>query len=281
MKVSGFTIVKNAIKYNYPVKEAILSILPMCDEFVVNVGDSEDCTLDVINSIQSPKIKIFGRKWDFNKGSTELADQTNFALSKCSGDWAFYIQSDEVVHEKDLKVLEKMMLKYSNDNSVEAIRFRYFHFYNSFYRYRIDRGWYQKEDRIIKNNGMIKSTKDAKGFVKINGKDIKRIISPCFIYHYGWVQSESKMKERQVNAANIGFGCFKETEKNSEYNFHDLDRFPIYFGTHPKVMERRVKEDGKSAEDFRHIKRMHFWNPLLWFRIRYKTFVRNKKSLPK
>ena len=89
------------------------------------------------------------------------------------------------------------------------------------------------------------------------------------------------MKERQANAADIGFGYFKEAEKNSKYSFYDSNSFPIYFGTHPKVMGGRIKKDKKSTEDFRHIKKMHFWNPLLWFRIRYKTFVRNKKSLPK
>jgi glycosyltransferase involved in cell wall biosynthesis len=199
MKISGFTITKNAVKYNYPLKESILSILPICDEFIINLGESEDGTLELIKSIQSSKIKVFQTKWDFSKGSEELANQTNFALSKCSGDWAFYLQNDEVVHEKDLEVLAKIMQNKLKDDNIDVIRFRYFHFYSSFYRYRIDAGWYQKENRIIRNNNTIKSTGDAKGFKRLDEKDLKRFFSPCYIYHYGWIQNENKMKERQSN----------------------------------------------------------------------------------
>ena len=59
MKVAGFTIIRNAIKFDYPVVEAITSILPICDEFVVAVGNSDDETLQLIKQIDSPKIKIF------------------------------------------------------------------------------------------------------------------------------------------------------------------------------------------------------------------------------
>jgi len=58
MKVSGFTVIRNAIKYDYPVSEAITSILPFCDEVIVAVGNSSDGTLDLVKQIESPKIKI-------------------------------------------------------------------------------------------------------------------------------------------------------------------------------------------------------------------------------
>ena len=40
MRVSGFTFIRNAIHYDYPIVEAIHSILPLCDEVVVAVGNS-------------------------------------------------------------------------------------------------------------------------------------------------------------------------------------------------------------------------------------------------
>jgi len=58
VKVSGFTIIRNAIKYDFPVVECVSSILPICDEFVISVGKSEDNTLDLIRSIDSKKIRI-------------------------------------------------------------------------------------------------------------------------------------------------------------------------------------------------------------------------------
>ena len=60
MKVSGFTFIRNAIKYDYPIVEAIQSILPLCDEVVVAVGNSEDDTLALIQNID-PKITLLTR----------------------------------------------------------------------------------------------------------------------------------------------------------------------------------------------------------------------------
>jgi hypothetical protein len=44
MKVAGFTFIRNAVKNDYPVVEAITSILSICDEFVVALGNSDDGT---------------------------------------------------------------------------------------------------------------------------------------------------------------------------------------------------------------------------------------------
>ena len=48
MKVCGFSFIRNAVKYDYPIVESIRSILPICDKFVVAVGNSEDNTLQLI-----------------------------------------------------------------------------------------------------------------------------------------------------------------------------------------------------------------------------------------
>ena len=141
MKISGFTIVRNAVKFHYPVVASITSILPICDEFIVNVGDSDDGTLELVRSIKDPKIKIIQTVWDMTQGSAVLSEQTNIAFSHCAGDWAFYLQTDEVVHEADLPRLRSCMRRYWHDPSVDALRFKWLHFYGSYYRYRIDHGW--------------------------------------------------------------------------------------------------------------------------------------------
>ncbi len=106
MKVSGFSFIRNAIQYDYPIVEAIQSILPLCDEFVIAVGRSEDQTLSLIQSIQSDKIRIIETVWDdsLREGGRVLAVETDKALAAIApdSDWAFYIQGDEVVHEKYL-----------------------------------------------------------------------------------------------------------------------------------------------------------------------------------
>lgn len=281
MKISGFTIARNAVKFNYPLLESIHSILPICDEFIVNIGDSEDGTLKLIQSIQSPKIKIIQNKWDLTQGAEVLSYQTNLALKECRGKWAFYLQSDEIVHEKDLPRIKYFMDKHMDDPKVDVLRFRWLHFYGSYFRYRIDEGWYQKQDRIIKNNGTVESCGDAFGFRRKDGKDLRRINTGCFIYHYGWVQSNEVMAERRKNAEKIGFDTLKENERKDAHNYANLEQFPVYTGSQPAVMKDRIKQHHVSQEDLAQINRDNWWNPLWLLKIRVKTGSRHRREIKK
>jgi glycosyltransferase involved in cell wall biosynthesis len=276
MKISGFTIARNAVQLRYPFLESIRSILPICDEFIVNVGKSDDTTLEAVKSLRSEKIKIIETVWNMQQGPCVLSQQTNIALSYCKGDWAFYLQSDEVVHEADLPRLRHCMAKYFQDFNVDALRFRWLHFFRSHFRYRIDRGWYQKQDRIIRNNLTVESYGDAFGFRRRDGNPLRRAATGCFIYHYGWTNTAEDMRRRQQNAAAIGYA---DQTKGFSAGLSDLDRFPIYFGSHPKVMEDLIKTHALSQSDWQNISRQHRWNPLLWMRARYKTSRRVKESI--
>ncbi|MCD4780624.1 MAG: glycosyltransferase [Candidatus Omnitrophica bacterium] len=271
MKVSGFTIVRNAQKYHYPVVASITSILDICDEFVVNIGDSQDGTKALVQSIKSDKIRIIEHRWDMSLKEKVLSEQTNVALEACQGDWAFYLQSDEVVHEKDLGPLARMMEENLHHPDVDALRFRWLHFYGSYYRYRIDEGWYQKQDRIIRNNRSIESYGDAFGFRCKNRQPLRRLKTPAYIYHYGWVHSPDIMTRRRCNAEQVGFTTLQEQERTTDFDYGELKRFPAYFGTHPKVMQENIHAHAISQQDRRQIRWQYWWHPMHWTRSRYKT----------
>jgi glycosyltransferase involved in cell wall biosynthesis len=279
MKISGFTIVRNAVKFNYPVLESIRSILPICDEFIVNVGDSEDGTLALIQSLQSPKIRIIRTQWDMSMGEEVLAFQTNLALKECSGDWCFYLQSDEVIHGADLKPMVAIMKKELNNADIDVLRLRWLHFYGSYFRYRIDAGWFQKNDRIIRNRGEVESYGDAGGFRRKDRKPLKQKFTFFFLYHYGWVQPEEIMTKRRVNAIQIGFAGTDAVEPSGPYRYKDLETLPVYFGTHPAVMNDLVRQHSLSQKDWANIERRWWFHPAKIFRIRYKTPKRIKEKL--
>ncbi|MEN9964573.1 MAG: hypothetical protein RL582_1668, partial [Bacteroidota bacterium] len=75
MKVTGVTIIRNAVSSDYPVVESITSVLPVVDEFIVLIGDSADETEALIRSIPSDKIRIEHSVWDMSlrTGGTVLA----------------------------------------------------------------------------------------------------------------------------------------------------------------------------------------------------------------
>ena len=201
MKVSGFTFIKNAIKYDYPIIEAITSILPICDEFVIAVGKSDDDTLNFIRSIGSPKIRIIETVWDesLRKDGRVLADETNkaFKAIAADSDWAFYIQGDEVFHEKYLEPIREAMLKYKDDRKVDGLVFEHLNFYGSYDYFADSRHWHKKEIRVVRNDKNIYSFRDAMSFRKGNDEKLNVAYVNAFIYHYGWVKIPKAMQEKQ------------------------------------------------------------------------------------
>src|SRR4051794_677887 len=199
MKVSGFTIIKNAIINDYPIVEAISSILPVVDEMIVLVGDSSDATRELVESINNEKIKIFDSVWDqsLRTGGKVLAVETDkaFQLIDKESTWAFYIQADEAVHEKYLPAIYEACEKYKDDLRVEGLLFKYLHFYGTYDYVGDSRQWYNREIRIIRNDKRIGAYRDAQGFRK--GK-VKLKVKPveAYIYHYGWVKSPAQMKKK-------------------------------------------------------------------------------------
>ena len=201
MKVSGFTFIRNAVKYDYPIVESIRSILSIIDEFVVLVGKSDDNTLALIESIDSPKIKIFSSVWDdtLRQGGRVLAVETNkaFQLIATDSDWAFYLQADEVIHEKYLPIIKKAMQDNLSDKEVEGLLFKYKHFYGS-YDYIGDAArWYPHEIRVIKNKKNIYSYDDAQGFRKNDNEKLNVKLIDAYIYHYGWVKEPKTQNKKR------------------------------------------------------------------------------------
>ena len=66
MKVTGFSFIKDAVICDYPIEEAIKSILPLCDEVIVAVGKSNDNTLELVRNIDPDKVKVIETVWDDN-----------------------------------------------------------------------------------------------------------------------------------------------------------------------------------------------------------------------
>ena len=255
MKVCGFTIIRNAVKYDYPVVEAITSILPVCDKFIVLVGNSDDNTLELIQSIDSEKIIIQHSTWDdsLREGGRVLAIETDKAKTFIPSDynWAFYIQSDEVIHEKYHNAILQSMEKWKNDHNVDGLLFKYLHFYGSYDYVGTSRRWYRHEIRIIKNDPLIQSYRDAQGFRK-QGKKLKVKPIDAYVYHYGWVKDPLTQAKKHKDFNKLWHDdqfVAQFTEKI--YNYSDIDYLETFDNTHPNVMKNRILQknwdfDGKK-----------------------------------
>jgi hypothetical protein len=273
MKISGFTIVRNAVLYDYPVVEAITSILPVVDEMIVLVGNSEDNTEELIRSIQSDKIKIHHSVWDENlkKGGVVLAIETDkaFQLISPESDWAFYIQADEVIHEKYHDTIRRTSLLYKDDKRVEGLLFNYLHFYGTYDYVADSRKWYHKEVRIIRNDKGIHAYRDAQGFRR-GGKKIKVKPVDAMVYHYGWVKNPRKMKEKLKKIQELWIDTINdpaniERRSGEIFDFNAFDSLKHFDSEHPAVMKKRIREKNWDVDLDISKKKFSFKEKLLYW----------------
>lgn len=238
MKVSGFTFLRNADMLGYPFLESIRSALPLCDEFIVNVGPSDDDTLELLRGIDSPKIRIVESQWNERmqtKGYV-YGQQKNIAHFNCTGDWAFYLEADEVLHEDDLPRIRAAMERHLDNDRVEALVFDYLHFYGNHRTYAWSPGWYRRAPRIIKNS--IRSySPDGLFFLVLEtnkkGRYPRAALADATIYHYGWVRSEEQMNEKSSKVEKYWGGA----PKKIDYSHIDPAVLREFTGTHPAIMK--------------------------------------------
>jgi len=244
MKISAFTFIKNGQILGYPFIQSIQSILPIVDEFVINVGQSEDDTLTLIQSINNPKIRIIQSTWNDNMHDRGYVygQQKMIAQFNCTGDWAFYIEGDEVYHEDDLDKIRASMQAHVDNPEVEALVFDFYHFYGNANSYLDSPGWYRSEARIIKNSVRSYAPDGLFWLVLDSNKNgrypkAKHIGARC--YHYGWVRSEEQMNLKSQKVQQYWGG---EPAK-IDYSQMDQSIIKEFSGTHPKIVQDWLPKD--------------------------------------
>ena len=274
MKVTGFSFIRNAITYDYPIVEAITSVLPLCDEFVIAVGQSDDDTVQLIESIGSDKIRLIHTVWDdsLREGGRVLAEETDKALAAVAPDtdWAFYIQGDEVLHERYIPTVRQAMETYLTDGAVDGLLFGYVHFFGSYGYVADSRRWYRREIRVIRHTGQITSYRDAQGFRTKANKKLRVKLIDAYIYHYGWVKSLDKQRAKhgyfyRFWHTDAQMEASRQVAETFRYEDH-IDSVAAFTGTHPTVWQPRFAGATDSV-------RLDTKNKRLSTRVRILTFI--------
>ena len=247
MKISAFTFIKNGTIFGFPYRESIRSVLPIVDEFVVNVGDSADDTLERIMEIGDPKIRIIQSHWNerMKVGGYVYGQQKMIAQFNCTGDWAFYLEGDEIVHENDLNKIVDACRLHLDDEQCEALAFDYYHFYGNANSYLDSPGWYRREARIIRNSirsyapdGLYWHVLTSKSKVSRYPKAAQTGAS---IYHYGWVRSEEEMNRKSENVQKY----WNKNHRRIDYREIDQKIIRQFTGSHPAIIREWLpKEEG-------------------------------------
>lgn len=251
MTISGFSFIRNGNRLAFPFTESLRSLLPLCDEVVVAVGDSDDGTRESVESLGAQHLRIIDTVWDeqVRTDGLILSQQTNVALAACKGDWCIYLQGDEVLHEEDYSLLRKAINNAAQDERVEALLFRWKHFYGSYQYTGVGRQWYRREIRAFRNSGTVLSWGDAQGFRTKNPDGSIRKLRACQtearIFHYGWVRHP-----RVQSAKQLSFNRLYHDDLWVQQNVPSAEEFEYgcyetaqYNGTHPAIMQQRIERD--------------------------------------
>lgn len=237
--LSGFTLVRNAVKLDFPIVPAIRSVLEVCDEVVVNVGKSEDETRDLVLSVGDPRVRIIDTEWDFTKKNLMLSIETQRAMNACRGAWGIYIQADEVLHETGARTLRDTVGAVDDDPRVEGLLVRYRHFYGSFDRVATSRRWYRREVRCVRLGTPhdIRPYQGAQGFrVGPEYRKIRARLTDAEMFHYGWARPARAIREKREISKTIYPWARAQVEQELRKNH--LDWIPLlkpFTGAHPAV----------------------------------------------
>ncbi len=245
MKISGFTFIRNGLALGYPFVPAIQSLLPLCDEIIVNVPHSTDGTLAAVRQIGDPKIRIIESEWDEAMRTSGLAmsHHTNLALEQCTGDWCVYIQGDEVLHEDTLPPMRAAMEREWKNPGVQGLLVDYTHFYGSYWTYAYSFGWYQREVRVVRRDPKIRSRGDAQGFRTLDNEKLWVKPSGGKYFHYGHALSPQQAKVKRENFLKLSLSdeAVAQEIDNRPVQFYDEDqKVKKFTGTHPAVMKEIV-----------------------------------------
>lgn len=278
-KISGFTLVRNGVQFDYPFMESLRSLLPLVDELWINVGVGDDDTLVRVREIAKidSKIKFFESVWPLNdpekkRGGLILSEQTNLALDRCTGDWCIYLQADEVLHEADREQLLASMSRAHERPEIEGLVFDYVHFYGSYGVIQQSRSAYRREVRAIRRKSGARSVGDAQSFRKPDGSKLKAVRAGARVFHYGWVRTPDAMKEKTFFMDQLYHGDPKAEAARTgtphtgdNYRYKRIWGLREFAGTHPETMRERISAKG--------------WNwdlknsPMVWGRSDLKKIV--------
>lgn len=241
--ISGYTYLKNAQTLGYPFIESILSVLSICDEFIIALGDCDDDTEQYIKNINSPKIVIIHTVWNKENlnGGTEFARQAKIALDNCKYDWVLHLQCDEVIHQSDLPKIISITQKHINNNQVEGFLFPYLHFYGNYNYICASPRWYRNEIRLFRNRINVRPYRDSQGF-RIENRKIRVLKTDISVFHYSRVSNpELLAKKLQTFNKMYNSTTKKQIITSKSVDFDQNGEFlKEFWGSHPLIMNERI-----------------------------------------
>lgn len=245
--ISGFSFIRNGVELGFPFEASIRSLLPLVDEFVIAVGEGSDGTLERIRALREPKIRIIETRWNERMAERGFvyAQQKMIAQYACTGDWAFYLEGDEVLHDAELPAIRASVDRHHGNPAVEALVFDYLHFYGSPSWLAVSPAWYRRECRLIRNT--IRSyAPDGQYWIVMDrhkhGRAPNAALADAHVFHYGHVRKLHYMQAKMDQVTKY----WDTPPPKMDYSRIDPRSLKPFAGTHPTLMREWLATEAET-----------------------------------
>jgi len=255
--LGGSIFVRNAIKYDYCITEAIQSLMPVCNQISILECGSDDGTKELLqkfvrnhNRRRCRIILNCDAHFDCASGYTRLAILANLAKSYLSTDWHFMIQADEVLHENSHKSIFDII---NFADQFESYHCRRINFYRSpIWRVKYDIPTSDKpcNDHPIRLARIhLDAIGDAESIENVHDTD--SLTDLINIHHYGFIRKGPEQIQKASDMLQWFFGDpiiddrIEAMKKDGKWDWNsitDISKLTEFSGTHPKAIRSWLYE---------------------------------------
>lgn len=195
--LAGCLIIKNGTKFDYPFQQAIESVLPICDEFVVVEGVGEDDTYERLLAMREKDQKIQVVRSKMERKVSELSRATDLSISLTKCDYYLQIQGDEGINEFSCRRIRSVV----DRGGFDILQTRIFHFWSSFDTVYIPKVFYDYVWRVARRSlfPQLHSIGDAMNLGPLSLPGLRTLALPeteAYWLHYGFVRNPKQMVEK-------------------------------------------------------------------------------------
>lgn len=246
MKLGGGICIRNGNVLDYCWREAVQSLLGVCDVVSVSDGESDDGTQQELRAWaeQDPRLILNVHPWTDPKGTNQWwPDWMNYNRQHCPADYFVHLDADEVLHEEDYERIRKLA---ETGNPWYCRRYNFWHDP----RHLIPEGKCcgSRVLRLARSQDPIPSDYP---YGPAEATCIRALDSDIGIYHYGFLCERSAFFRKAREVQRIWTNSFDprlEQAEAFEGNWSAMpgvtgweNKLDEFTGTHPKVVHQWLK----------------------------------------